>query len=74
MLAHHLLYFLLTRLQNVTRLYIIVIGTTNRLNSLDPALRRHARFGREIEFGVPDATVRNTGDTPCQQCQSSDGI
>lgn len=34
----------------------IVIGATSRFNSID--LRRHGRFGHEIEFGVPDATGR----------------
>jgi len=37
---------------------IIVIGATNRPDSLDPALRRPGRFDREIEIGVPDKTDR----------------
>lgn len=37
---------------------IIVIGATNRLNSIGPALRRYGRFGHEIEFGIPDAIGR----------------
>jgi len=32
---------------------VIVIGATNRINSLDPALRRPGRFDREIEINVP---------------------
>ena len=32
---------------------VIVIGATNRVNSLDPALRRPGRFDREIEISVP---------------------
>ena len=32
---------------------VIVIGATNRINALDPALRRPGRFDREIEVGVP---------------------
>jgi len=32
---------------------VIVIGATNRVNSLDPALRRPGRFDREIEINVP---------------------
>lgn len=30
---------------------VVVIGTTNRPNSIDPALRRPGRFDREIEIG-----------------------
>jgi len=37
---------------------VIVIGATNRVNSLDPALRRPGRFDREIELGVPDKEGR----------------
>jgi len=37
---------------------IIVIGATNRINALDPALRRPGRFDREIEIGVPNIQGR----------------
>lgn len=37
---------------------VIVIGTTNRPNAIDPALRRPGRFDREIEIGVPDVQGR----------------
>ncbi len=37
---------------------VIVIGATNRVNALDPALRRPGRFDREVEIGVPDKQGR----------------
>ena len=37
---------------------VVVIGATNRLNSLDPALRRPGRFDREVEISVPDKKGR----------------
>ncbi|MFA5357368.1 MAG: CDC48 family AAA ATPase [archaeon] len=37
---------------------VIVMAATNRVNSLDEALRRPGRFDREIEFGVPDKKSR----------------
>ena len=37
---------------------VIVIGATNRVNAVDPALRRPGRFDREIEVGVPDKKGR----------------
>lgn len=36
---------------------VIVIGATNRLDSLDPALRRPGRFDREIYFPLPSFNV-----------------
>ncbi|HKZ62554.1 MAG TPA: CDC48 family AAA ATPase, partial [Nitrososphaera sp.] len=38
--------------------HVIVLGATNRPESLDPALRRPGRFDREIEIGVPNAEGR----------------
>ncbi|XP_062256914.1 nuclear valosin-containing protein-like isoform X2 [Platichthys flesus] len=37
---------------------ILVIGATNRPDSLDPALRRAGRFDREICMGIPDEAAR----------------
>jgi len=37
---------------------VIVIGATNRPNSIDQALRRPGRFDREIEIGIPDKNAR----------------
>ncbi|XP_028325057.1 nuclear valosin-containing protein-like isoform X2 [Gouania willdenowi] len=37
---------------------VLVIGATNRPDSLDPALRRAGRFDREICLGIPDQAAR----------------
>ncbi|XP_059797888.1 nuclear valosin-containing protein-like isoform X1 [Balaenoptera ricei] len=37
---------------------VLVIGATNRPDSLDPALRRAGRFDREICLGIPDEVSR----------------
>jgi transitional endoplasmic reticulum ATPase len=37
---------------------VIVIGATNRPNSIDPALRRPGRFDRELAISVPDKKGR----------------
>jgi len=38
---------------------VVVMAATNRINSIDEALRRPGRFDREIEFGIPDKKARN---------------
>ncbi|MFO7967622.1 MAG: CDC48 family AAA ATPase [Archaeoglobaceae archaeon] len=37
---------------------IVVIGATNRIDAVDPALRRPGRYDRELEIGVPDREGR----------------
>ena len=37
---------------------VIVIAATNRVNSIDEALRRPGRFDREVEINVPDKNGR----------------
>ena len=37
---------------------IIVIGATNRIENIDPALRRPGRFDRELRFGLPTRDSR----------------
>ncbi|WP_054520025.1 CDC48 family AAA ATPase [Halanaeroarchaeum sulfurireducens] len=37
---------------------VVVIAATNRVDAIDPALRRGGRFDREIEIGVPDKKGR----------------
>lgn len=37
---------------------VIVIGTTNRQNAIDPALRRPGRFEYELYIGIPDVQGR----------------
>jgi len=40
------------------RAHVVVMGATNRPNSIDPALRRFGRFDREVDIGIPDTTGR----------------
>ena len=42
--------------------HVLVIGATNRPDSLDPALRRAGRFDREISMGIPDEKARERLD------------
>lgn len=41
-----------------TRGNVIVIAATNRIEAIDPALRRPGRFDREIDIGVPNKKGR----------------
>jgi ribosome biogenesis ATPase len=38
--------------------HVLVIGATNRPDSIDPALRRAGRFDREICMGIPNEGAR----------------
>jgi transitional endoplasmic reticulum ATPase len=50
---------LLTLMEGLkTKKGFVVLGTTNRPNSIDPALRRPGRFEYEIYCGIPDAPGR----------------
>lgn len=50
---------LLSLMDGLTRVdSVIVIGTTNRIDTVDGALRRPGRFDREIFIGPPDAEGR----------------
>merc|ERR550514_1295618 len=40
------------------RSHVVVIGATNRPNTIDAALRRFGRFDREVDIGVPDENGR----------------
>lgn len=37
---------------------VIVIGATNRRDSIDPALCSSGRFNKEISVGIPDTAAR----------------
>jgi SpoVK/Ycf46/Vps4 family AAA+-type ATPase len=39
---------------------VIVIGATNRIDAIDPALRRPGRFDRELMFSLPSRSARRT--------------
>lgn len=41
-----------------SRSNVIVMGATNRPNTIDQALRRFGRFDREIDIGIPDEIGR----------------
>lgn len=54
---------LLTSLDDLPKLeggdQVLVIGATNRADSLDPSLRRVGRFDQEICLGIPDRDARS---------------
>jgi len=59
---------------------VVVIGATNRVDTLDDALRRGGRFDREIEIGVPDEPGRreildvHTREMPLSDDVDLDGV
>jgi transitional endoplasmic reticulum ATPase len=59
---------------------VVVIGATNRVDTLDDALRRGGRFDREIEIGVPDEPGRreildvHTRDMPLSEDVDLDSV
>ncbi|MCR5709343.1 MAG: AAA family ATPase [Bacteroidales bacterium] len=48
----------LSQLNNCAQRGIFVIGTTNRLDIIDPAILRKGRFDLQIEIPAPDAETR----------------
>jgi len=50
-------YILITDLSSVDA-HVLVVGATNRIDALEPALRRAGRFDREISLGIPDRKGR----------------
>ncbi|XP_048582150.1 ATPase family AAA domain-containing protein 2 isoform X2 [Nematostella vectensis] len=39
---------------------VVIIGATNRIDAIDPALRRPGRFDREFQFALPDRDARRS--------------
>lgn len=52
------LFILISVIEHNPNGAVIVLGATNRPESLDPALRRAGRFDKEIIMGIPDARAR----------------
>jgi transitional endoplasmic reticulum ATPase len=54
---------------------VVVVGATNRVDDIDPALRRGGRFDREIEIGVPgEAGRREILDVHTRRMPLGDGV
>lgn len=51
----------LTQMDGLTRMdNVVVLGTTNRVDAIDPALRRGGRFECEVFLGPPDEAGRQS--------------
>jgi len=59
---HFIYLFKLLALGEKKDVNVLIIGATNRPDSLDPALRRSGRFDREICMGIPDVAARERLD------------
>ncbi|KAL5982941.1 hypothetical protein ACLOJK_017021 [Asimina triloba] len=57
-LSQRMVVMLLKLMDEIRLNSVLVIAATNRPDSIDSALRRHGRFDREIEIGVPSRDQR----------------
>ncbi len=55
-------FFLCQELSRLPLTRVVIIGSTNRPDSIDPALRRAGRFDHEIALGIPNETERRRLD------------
>lgn len=51
-------FVFLAELSRLPLTRVVIIGSTNRPDSLDPALRRAGRFDHEIALGIPNEVER----------------
>lgn len=51
-LSQRMVVTLLKLMDEIKTTGVLVVAATNRPDSIDPALRRHGRFDREIEIGI----------------------
>jgi len=51
-------FFLYKELSRSPMTRVVIIGSTNRPDSIDPALRRAGRFDHEIALGIPNEIER----------------